>query len=72
MDGYKGGIAVAAVVIFIGGLICAVVRLGFLPGLEQGWQPAAIAAIVLCWLWPLPVLAIVALLLWTLPPPRTA
>ena len=68
--GYKGGIVGAWVLIFIGALICSIVRLGFLPGLEHGWLSAAIAASVLCWLWPAPVLAIIALLVWTLPPSR--
>ena len=70
MAGYKGGIVGAWVVIFIGALICSIVRLGFLPGLEHGWLTAVIAAFVLCWIWPLPVLAVIALLVWTLPPPR--
>ena len=70
MDGYKSGIAVAWVLIFIGALICSVARLGFLPGLEHGWLTAAIAASVLCWAWPLPVLAIIAWLVWILPQPR--
>ena len=70
MDGYKGGIAGAWVLIFVAALICSIVRLGFLPGLEHGWLWAVIAASVLCWLWPVPVLAIIALLVWTLPSPR--
>ena len=70
MAGYKGGIFRAGVLIFIGAWICYMARYGFLPGLEHGWLVAGIAAIVLCWLWPVPVLAIIALLVWTLPPSR--
>ena len=72
MTGYWRGIPVAWVLFFIAALICSIVRLGFLPGLEHGWWTAAIAASVLCWLWFVPVLAIIAALLWTLPPPRLA
>ena len=68
LTGYWRGIVPAAVLVFIAGLICSIVRLGFLPGLEHGWQAAAIAAVVVGLLWPLPVLAVIALLVWTLPP----
>lgn len=70
LAGYKSGVGVAWVLIFVGSLICSIVRLGFLPGLEHGWLPAAKAATLLFWLWPVPVLAIIALLVWTLPAPR--
>jgi hypothetical protein len=70
--GYKGGIVGAWVLIFIGALICSIVRLGFLPGLEHGWLTAVIAASVLCWIWPLLVLLVIAALVWILPQPRIA
>jgi len=70
--GYKGGIVGAWVLVFIGAWICYIAKYGFLPGVEHGWLVAGIAASVLCWLWPLPVLAVTALLVWTLPPPRIA
>lgn len=70
LKGYWRGVPVAGVLIFIAALICSIVRLGFLPGLEHGWLSAVKAAIVLGILWPVPVLAIIALLVWVLPAPQ--
>ena len=64
MKGYWGGMVGAWILIFIGALIYEMVRHGLLPGLEHGWWTAVKAASVLCLLWPLPVLAIIALLVW--------
>lgn len=70
MTGYWRGIIPAWVLFFIAALICSIARLGFLPGLEHGWLPAARAATVLAILWPLPVLLVTAALVWMLPPSR--
>ena len=70
LAGYKGGFAWAWVLIFIAARICYIAHHGFLPALEDGWWSAAIAAFLLFWLWPLPVLLVVAALVWLLPPSR--
>jgi hypothetical protein len=70
MHGYLRGIIPAWFLFFIAARICFIVHHGFMPALEDGWWTAVIAAIVLGGLWPLPVLAIIALLVWILPPSR--
>ena len=72
MAGYKGGIFWAWVLFFIAARICYIAHHGFLPALEAGWWTAVIAASVLCWIWPLPVLLVIAALVWILPQPRIA
>ena len=72
MKGYWRGLPVAWILIFIAALICSVARLGLLPGLEHGWKAAALSATASFWLWPVPVFAIIAILVWTLPEPRIA
>jgi hypothetical protein len=72
MDGYKSGIVTAWIVFFLAARLCFIATHGFMPALEHGWWSAIVAASVLCWLWPLPVLGIVALLVWLLPQPRYA
>lgn len=70
LAGYWSGIPWAWGLSFIAARICYVAHHGFLPAFEDGWWEAAKAATVLGVLWPLPVLLVVAALVWLLPPSR--
>ena len=72
LDGYKSGIVPAWILFFLAARLCFVAFHGVMPALEHGWWSALAAASLLCWLWPVPVLGIVALCVWMLPPPRCA
>ena len=70
MDGWTGGIVTAWILFFIAARLCFIAHHGFMPALDHGWWTAVIASTVLGVFWPLPVLAVAALLIWVLPPPR--
>lgn len=71
MDGYKGGIVTAWTLFFIAARLCYVAHHGFTAALDSGWWSSILAATVLAVLWPLPVLLVIAALVWLLPPDRT-
>ena len=70
MQGYKRGLVGAWVLFLIAARICFIATHGFMPALDHGWWTAAIAASVLCLLWLLPVLLVIAALVCILPPSR--
>jgi hypothetical protein len=54
---YKIGAGITWLLIFAGAWIYCVSAYGFLPGVGLGWLAAGITASVLCWFWPLYVIA---------------
>jgi hypothetical protein len=61
-EAYKVGAAITWFLIFIPTWIWCIYSYGFLLGVGLGWLPSAIVATILCWLWPLYVLAIVGII----------
>jgi len=55
---YKIGAFITWVLIFLSSYVYCIFQYGFLFGLGLGWLPSAIVATVLCWFWPLYILAI--------------
>jgi len=65
-NAYGIGVNITWVLIFIGTWIYCIATYGFLLGVGLGWLPAAITATVLCWFWPLYLLAIGGIALFVL------
>ncbi len=70
MEGYWRGIVPAGILFFIAARLCFIAHHGFMAALEHGWWTAALSAVAFGVLWPLPVLLVIALLVWILPPGR--
>ncbi|MFT5592168.1 MAG: hypothetical protein ACI8SR_000525 [Oceanicoccus sp.] len=61
---YTVGCVISGIIIFFSSWIYCISEYGYLLGVGLGWLPSIISAYVLCWFWPIYLLAIISLIIY--------